>query len=107
ARAVVTKERKDFAVVHVDVDPVERDDGSEVLAGTSDRKCRDSIHAHALAAFKARNRSSRRPRMTSDSTAITMTTPITISCSDASMFIRFIPLRMTPIISAPTRACPT
>ena len=38
------------------------------------------------------------------STARTITTPMTMSCKNASMSSRFMPLRMTPIISAPTRA---
>ena len=90
---------------HLEVDAVERQHGAEPLgrrarAMRRGRSCQRRLeHPEPLLERGRGSRRSRRPA--------TMTTPMTIGWRNASTLSRFIPLRITPIISAPTRALAT
>ena len=109
ARAVVAEQRQHLAAVQLEVDAVEREDRAEALGGAAHGERRRASEARSRAGrLAAPGTGSRACRgTTSSSTASTMTTPMTIGCRNASTFSRFMPLRITPIISAPTSALAT
>src|SRR6185295_7269945 len=99
SRTVVAQQRQYLAVVHVEVDAVQRDDESEPFDRAAHAQRRDAIAhdraaGHDWAARMTRNRRSIAPRITSSSTATRITVPITIGWMKASTFNRFIALRM-------------
>ena len=109
AGAVVAEQGEHLAGVDVERHAVERDDRVEPLAGIphlQDRGRRRASRRRSTAC-RLRNRLSSRPRMTSSSTATTMTAPVAMYCQFGSMPSRLSPLRITAMISAPVRALRT
>src|SRR5690606_4570149 len=107
AGTIVTKQRENFATMCSEAHALEGMHGAEALLGIADDENRISgSHQFCLPAWAARTRASRWLRRTSASTASTMITPMAIIWKKASTLSRLSAFRITPIMTAPTSACP-